>query len=113
MSNGETIEEQRKVEGFGDPQYTCSELELAIRVVVYTYFQAQRAAGNVTTLTMTQDWSGNTLHVEGSFRPRDLAAEIAKATVAFRCACQIAGVIDDACAAAGQCRERPKVSDEH
>jgi hypothetical protein len=71
----ETIEEQRKVEGFGDPQYTCSAEELAVRRSVYIFFQQLVAAGAVQT-NMTQDWQGNTLHIQGSFRPADLARMI-------------------------------------
>jgi hypothetical protein len=71
----ETIEEQRKVEGFGDPQYTCSTQELAVRRSVYIFFQQLVAAGAVQT-KMTQDWQGNTLHIQGSFRPADLARMI-------------------------------------
>src|SRR3954471_16118229 len=74
----ETIEEQRKVEGFGDPQYVCSEQELIIRTAVYTYFQQRVAAGTMKS-RMTQDWEGNTLHVEGHFRPMLLARAIAEA----------------------------------
>jgi len=74
----ESIEEQRKVEGFGDPQYVCSEQELIIRHAVYTYFQQRVAAGTMRS-RMTQDWEGNTLHVEGHFRPMLLARAIAEA----------------------------------
>lgn len=74
----ETIEEQRKVEGFGDPQYTCSEDELKVRRCIYLFFQSQKAAGNLNQISMTQDWAGNTLHVVGSFRPMELAAQIMK-----------------------------------
>jgi hypothetical protein len=74
----ETIEEQRKVEGFGDPQYVCSVQELAIRTAVYAYFQECVAAGTMKS-RMTQDWEGNTLHVEGHFRPMLLARAIAEA----------------------------------
>lgn len=75
----ETIEEQRKVEGFGDPQYTCSDIELKIRIAIYTFLQQRRAAGELTDLHMTQDWSGNTLHITGMIRPMDLARAIASA----------------------------------
>jgi hypothetical protein len=75
----ETIEEQRKVEGFGDPQYTCGESELKIRIAIYTFLQQRKAAGELTDLHMTQDWSGNTLHLSGMLRPRDLARAIAEA----------------------------------
>ena len=74
----ETIEEQRKVEGFGDPQYTCSDMELKIRIAVYTFFQNSAAAG-IMSVRMTQDWQGNTLHVTGEFRPMILAQKIAEA----------------------------------
>jgi hypothetical protein len=73
--HGETIEEQRKVEGFGDPQYTCSDEELAVRHAIYTFFQNSAAAG-IMTLKMTQDWQGNTLHVNGEFRPMLLAKRV-------------------------------------
>lgn len=80
-SGGETIEEQRKVEGFGDPQYTCPPAELVIRRAIYIFLQQQVAAGAIKT-RLEQDWQGNTLHVEGSFRPmlmaRMIAEEVAK-----------------------------------
>jgi hypothetical protein len=75
----ETIEEQRRVEGFGDPQYTCGETELAIRLAIYTFLQQKKAAGELEDLTMSQDWSGNTLHLKGSIRPMDLARAVVEA----------------------------------
>jgi hypothetical protein len=75
----ETIEEQRKVEGFGDPQYTCDPLELEIRRACYAFFQRKVASGELEKLILTQDWAGNTLHLAGSFRPMELASDVAKA----------------------------------
>lgn len=71
-----SIEEQRKVEGFGDPQYVCDDRELAVRHAVYLFFQGREAAGDLQRHYMTQDWQGNVLHVEGSFRPAELARRI-------------------------------------
>lgn len=71
------IEEERGVEGFGDPQYEKrDELEIEVRIVIYKFFQAQRASNELSELSMTQDWYGNTLHVNGKFRPRDLATQL-------------------------------------
>ncbi len=78
---GETIEEQRKVEGFGDPQYTCGETELKIRIAINKYLNRRNAAGELVDLSelyQTQDWSGNTLHLTGVLKPQDLARAIAE-----------------------------------
>jgi hypothetical protein len=75
----ETIEEQRKVEGFGDPQYTCSDTELTLRRTIYKFFQRMDASGQIYKMAMTQDWQGNTLHIEGSFRPAQLAHDLTAA----------------------------------
>ena len=66
----ETIEEQRRVEGFGDPQYDCSPEELFLRHAINLWLQGLRNVGLVQ-LRQTQDWQGNILHVE--FRPAELA----------------------------------------
>lgn len=71
--------EQRKVEGFGDPQYTCDETELRIRHAIYNFFQAKAASGEIEAIRQTQDWQGNTLHVLGSFRPMELAKKVFEA----------------------------------
>jgi hypothetical protein len=76
----ESIEEQRKVEGFGDPQYTALDLELNIRVAIYTFLQQQKAAGNLTELKLTQDWEGNTIQLSGKFRPMLMAKWIMEKT---------------------------------
>ena len=73
----ESIQEQRKVEGFGDPQYACPETELKIRHAIYLFFQNSAAAG-IMSVRMTQDWQGNTLHVNGEFRPMLLAKRISE-----------------------------------
>jgi hypothetical protein len=75
----ETIEEQRKVEGFGDPQYTCSDTELTLRRTIYKFFQRMDASGQIYKMKMTQDWQGNTLHIKGSFRPAQLASDLTAA----------------------------------
>jgi hypothetical protein len=72
------IHDERKVEGFGDPQYTCGDRELAIRRTIYIFFQ-QQSAVNTLRQHMTQDWAGNTLTINGSFRPADLAKAIENA----------------------------------
>jgi hypothetical protein len=74
----QSIEEQRKVEGFGDPQYTCSSQELTLRRTIYKFFQQMQAAG-MTKQHMTQDWQGNTLHITGAFRPAQLASDLTAA----------------------------------
>jgi len=72
-----TIGDERGVEGFGDPQYDMGdELELLLRIAVYTFFQNRRASEELSELSMTQDWYGNTLHVKGNFKPRQLAKVI-------------------------------------
>jgi hypothetical protein len=73
-----SIEEQRRVEGFGDPQYACDDIELAVRRRIYRFFQGQHAAGRMQSITMTQDWSGNTLHITGNFEPKELARQVAQ-----------------------------------
>ena len=75
--HGETIEEQRKVEGFGDPQYACSDEELALRHQIYRSLQRLRAEG-LCQLSMEQDWQGNTLTVK--FRPAELARRVMEKT---------------------------------
>lgn len=70
------IEEQRKVEGFGDPLYECNAIELAIRRRIYMYFQGLYATGAFKEYRLTQDWEGNVLHLNGTIRPKDLAAHI-------------------------------------
>lgn len=77
----ESIEEQRKVEGFGDPQYVCDDVELEIRRAVYMFFQRKRASGELSELRMMQDWAGNTLHLSGRFRPMELASDIADSVI--------------------------------
>jgi len=71
------ISDERGVEGFGDPQYDMGdELELILRIAIYTFFQNRRASEELSELIMTQDWYGNTLHVKGNFKPRQLAKAI-------------------------------------
>jgi hypothetical protein len=58
-----------------DPQYICDDRELAIRHAIYLFFQQMSAAGSVEQ-RMEQDWRGNILHINGAFRPAELAHRI-------------------------------------
>ena len=77
MTGGHSRAYELGIEGFGDAQYDeANALELCIRRCVYLFLQARKASGELGSLTMTQDWNGNTLHLSGAIRPRELAAEI-------------------------------------